>query len=523
MAIESTISVENRFEYDINLFYNLRGELDASSSPDFPAAIKSDAYYIKKTGSIGGKEVETGNIIIAKKDTPAGDDKTVGNNWHLFKPTKGKTNIINRSVDIKDFITPLPPTFPSAKIGAATINPDGSIDFGKPSSVPDKEGRAYYDPKDMGLNLSTDIPGSRQTLGQEFWIRVINKTGSSIPDGSLVYISGFDSTSGRTTIALGKADAEATSNVVGFITNAMANNTEGFVTAMGFLNDLDTSSFSAGDEVFLSDTVAGGVTLTKPLNAVPVGFITKVDASTGQILTTIARKIVDSPLFSQLSDSTNQKPTTTSPTVITFDTNDDIRGITHSITLATEDIIIVIKGTYTIFPQPQVERTSGASPQTFHMWLRIGDDDKGGVTAVSVANPSEITTDVAHGLTTGQTVEITNVGTTPDINAQHVITVTSSTTYTIPVNVTAFSDEDGNWRRILDVNDDLANSNVELRISGVNDADVIPLKVTKDLEVGKKINVMQSVSITTNGVGLVVLAPAGEPRIPSIILTINKD
>jgi len=106
MATETVIQLENTFEYDINLFFTLKGQLDASLTPNFPAAIKSDAYYIKKTGSIGGKEVETGNIIIAKKDTPTGDDKTVGDNWHLFKPSKGKTNILNRTIEVKDFGTP---------------------------------------------------------------------------------------------------------------------------------------------------------------------------------------------------------------------------------------------------------------------------------------------------------------------------------------------------------------------------------------------------------------------------------
>lgn len=106
MAVESTILLENTFEYDINLFYTLRGELDTSQNPDYPAAIKGDAYYINKAGSLGGKEVEISTLIVAKKDTPTGDDQTVGSNWHLFKPSKGKTNILNRTIEVKDFGTP---------------------------------------------------------------------------------------------------------------------------------------------------------------------------------------------------------------------------------------------------------------------------------------------------------------------------------------------------------------------------------------------------------------------------------
>ncbi len=464
-----------------------------------------------KGGAPGvGKVLTSDAVGIATWETPS------GGGW-VDDGTAVRLSTVTDSVGIGISV-------PSEKLEVkGNIKIDSSIIYTPISSVPHVEGKVYYDNEDKALSLKTDIVGSTQSLGQEFWTRVINKTGSTISDGSLVFIDGFDVTSGRPTVVLGKADVDSTSNVIGFVTNTMVNNAEGFVTTMGFINDLNTTGFTAGDEIFLSDAVAGNFTSTKPLNAIPVGFITKVDASTGQILATIHRKIVDSPMFAQLSDATNQKPTTTSPTVITFDTNDDIRGITHSVSTATEDIIIINPGTYTIFSQPQVERTSGASAQQFHMWFRIGADDKGGITAVSVANPSQITTDAAHDLTTGQTVEITNVVTTPDINAQHVITVTGATTYTIPVNVTVVTDGVGDWRRILDVNDDVVNSNVELRISGSNDSDVIPLIITREMVVGEKINVMQSVSITTNGIGLVVINPAGEPRIPSIIFAINKN
>jgi len=453
----------------------------------------------------------------------------VGDSPYTLEEVKGAQDIVDLldagHITIKDANGNVTTTSTGlAKISNTTIlNDDGTIDFTPVDSLTDVEGKVGYLSGDKALSLKTDIPGSTQSLGQEFWIRVINKTGVSIPDGSLVYISGFDITSGRPTITLAKADVEATSNTVGFTTNIMADNAEGFVTAIGFLNDLDTSTFFAGEEIFLSDTVAGGITATKPLNAVPVGFITKVDVSTGQILTTIARKIVDSPLFAQLSDSTAQKPSVTTPIVVTFDTNDDIRGIAHSIISATEDIIINIPGEYTLFAQPQVERTSGAASEEFHMWVRIGTDDKGGVSSVSVANPSVITTDDPHGLVNGQTVEISDVTTTPDINGQHVITVTGASTYTIPVNVTAVTDGVGNWRRVLDVNDDVINSNVELQISGASAADVIPLIITQDLVKGDKINIMQSVSTTTNGMGLIAKTPSGEPAIPSMIFTLNRN
>jgi len=55
----------------------------------------------------------------------------------------------------------------------------------------------------------------------------------------------------------------------------------------------------------------------------------------------------------------------------------------------------------------------------------------------SVANPTVITTATPHGLTTGLTTTIAgHVGSTPDINGAHVVTVLTADTFTIPVNVT---------------------------------------------------------------------------------------
>jgi hypothetical protein len=59
------------------------------------------------------------------------------------------------------------------------------------------------------------------------------------------------------------------------------------------------------------------------------------------------------------------------------------------------------------------------------------------ISASSVANPTEITTATAHGLTTGDTVVISgHSGSTPDINGPHVVTVTGANTFTIAINVT---------------------------------------------------------------------------------------
>lgn len=58
------------------------------------------------------------------------------------------------------------------------------------------------------------------------------------------------------------------------------------------------------------------------------------------------------------------------------------------------------------------------------------------ITGVATGNPAVVTA-TAHGLTTGNLIEITgSTGSTPTINGIHEVTVTGPDTFTIPVNVT---------------------------------------------------------------------------------------
>lgn len=59
------------------------------------------------------------------------------------------------------------------------------------------------------------------------------------------------------------------------------------------------------------------------------------------------------------------------------------------------------------------------------------------ITSNSIANPTIVTTPVAHGLTNGDIILISGVATSdPTINGQQVATVTGPTTFSVPVNVT---------------------------------------------------------------------------------------
>ena len=59
----------------------------------------------------------------------------------------------------------------------------------------------------------------------------------------------------------------------------------------------------------------------------------------------------------------------------------------------------------------------------------------GSITSNTLANPTVVTTPVAHGLVTGQSILIAgNITSVPSINGVQVVTVASPTTFTVPVN-----------------------------------------------------------------------------------------
>jgi len=111
-----------------------------------------------------------------------------------------------------------------------------------------------------------------------------NGTGSSIPKGSVVYISGAQGQ--KPSIALSDADAEmSSSKTFGLAAEEIAVGTEGFVTTFGIVNGLNTSSFTAGQALWLSGT-AGGLTATKPsapTHMVFVGYCLHSNSTSGRI------------------------------------------------------------------------------------------------------------------------------------------------------------------------------------------------------------------------------------------------
>ena len=136
---------------------------------------------------------------------------------------------------------------------------------------------------DVGISATEGL-----SIGAELTPRYRNDTGSTLAAGAAVYISG--STGTFTNVALAQANALLPSrDCIGIVTTdaGIASNQRGRVCTYGVSHNHNTSAFADGAEVWLSPTVAGGLTATEPTTAghfkVLIGKVQRSHATLGQI------------------------------------------------------------------------------------------------------------------------------------------------------------------------------------------------------------------------------------------------
>jgi hypothetical protein len=153
--------------------------------------------------------------------------------------------------------------------------------------LPTKKGTFYWNEQDGVPTINLDY-GVKQSVGKELYVDGLNKTGSTITNGSVVYISG--ASGNRPTIDLADADDYNDSQkTIGIATHDIENNVNGYVTTFGLVRDLDTSDYSEGDILYLSQTAGSYTTVTPDdgIARIKVGMIVKSHETQGEIEVTI--------------------------------------------------------------------------------------------------------------------------------------------------------------------------------------------------------------------------------------------
>ena len=162
----------------------------------------------------------------------------------------------------------------------------------EPETPPAARVFMWYDLDDQIFKIKRDdgvaeplIGGSIVTNTTTLKCLVRNITGATIPKKSAVYING--ASGNRPTINYSQANSESTSSkTFGLTESDILHNGVGYVVVEGQLNNVDTSMFTEGQLLWLSPTVPGGLTTTKPSapnHMVFIGYVVRAHPTEGTI------------------------------------------------------------------------------------------------------------------------------------------------------------------------------------------------------------------------------------------------
>lgn len=233
-------------------------------------------------------------------------------------------------------------------------------------------GTAWWSSEDDTLMLQHH-GGVRQQIGEETYMRVVNHTGSTLANGTVV---GFGGVNGDQLVEAVPYIADGSmppEYIIGVTTEEIADDGIGRVTAWGRVREIDTSAFTEGDILYVSPTTAGAFTATKPTApqfAIPVASVLIVDASVGEVF---VRPTIEQALyygtFSKTADATPAAINTAY--VITLDTT----GISDGVSLVSSSRITVdYAGLYKLNAGYQL-RSSAASQKNIWLWIRKNGSD----------------------------------------------------------------------------------------------------------------------------------------------------
>ena len=243
--------------------------------------------------------------------------------------------------------------------------------------------RMAWNNADDTLNLHHS-DGVTQQMGQELYGRILNNTGSTIPNGSCL---GINPATNSYVLFIANGTLSPVT-IVGVTTQAIPDATQGRITVWGRVRDIDTTGtpfgevWTAGQILYVSTTIAGGFTNVKPTApnlSLPIAQVITVNATTGQIA---VRPTVEQQLFyGQFTKTTDQVPSAANTAqALTWDSSLIANGIT--IGAPTSRIVAANAGLYKFSVSLQLT-SSSASVKNVWMWFR-----KNGV---DVANSSLVT------------------------------------------------------------------------------------------------------------------------------------
>ena len=242
------------------------------------------------------------------------------------------------------------------------------LDFRRGAPHASRIGRLAWNDQDKTLDIGMDYDVVQQ-VGLEYYARVENTTGSTIPNGTAVGFVGVGANN-QLSVAPYLADGSTPSlYILGIMTHDLPDSGEvGYCCTWGHVRDVDTSGFSVGDILYADPSTPGALTNVKPTapnNVIPLAAVLSSDVN-GELF--VRPTIEQMQYYAVVEKTTNQSPASTNTEyLLTFDAVQIGNGIT--IGTPTSRIVVPESGLYQINANVQI--TSGSSnKKDVWVWLK---------------------------------------------------------------------------------------------------------------------------------------------------------
>lgn len=217
----------------------------STNTPTLTSSVGTNGYYY--VVSVAGSTNLNGIT-----DWQVGD-------WAIFNGSAWQ------KLDQTDLVTSV-----NGQTGAVTITANS---LGALTDVTSTDGSVTVTTPSTGVrDLSVAVAASTYNV----LVQVRNSTGATLTKGTVVYISG--ATGQYPTVSKALATSDTTSaQTLGMMTADLANNSNGYVTVIGLITNVDTSAYTDGAQLYLSGTTAGAVTATKPYAPTHLVYVAVVE------------------------------------------------------------------------------------------------------------------------------------------------------------------------------------------------------------------------------------------------------
>lgn len=253
------------------------GEL--TTDPSITGVVQGSVYY--NTGAGVFKTLSsTGAWVVSSGSGGGGGGTGTVTNVSVIT-ANGVSGSVANSSSTPAITLSLGAITPTSVMATGGLGGD-NFDFDTSAVPSNAVGRLKWNDTDGTLDIGLKGGNVVLQVGQEQNQRVTNNSGVSIPEGSIVYITG--SSGNRVTVALASNSTENLSRATfGVATETIANNADGFITTEGLVRNINTLAFTQGSTVYLG-AATGSLTQTHPVapaHAVQIGWVVKSHATTG--------------------------------------------------------------------------------------------------------------------------------------------------------------------------------------------------------------------------------------------------